>query len=406
MPEFRYHALDADQQLVSGTIEAERVSDAIEHLESAGLKITSISYAAAGTNEAQERSRPVRPAQLPVDEEAFAAVEQRVLQSHIAKILGQARPIAPALRAYAEELPSRSRQQQLRAVAGVLEEADSGKATSTLQALPEYWLPLLSAVSSTNDPGRVLREFLTETQRTEEVGRQRWQTFAYPALLLFLATLVLTALSVLVVPMFERIFSDFGVRLPSLTRFVLSAARWIASGLPLLIIVVVSAMLLFLHLRKRLRPASRGWFDGRVSTPYRRATALARLSYFLADLLEGGLEIRDALRVAGFATGWSRLRTAAWQFANEGRLSPGQTRSYEALTATILYTLSADMPRPSRIRLLREIGLCYAERARQTDWWARGLLEPLVICSVGMAVGIVVLALFLPLVHLITTLTG
>jgi type II secretory pathway component PulF len=64
------------------------------------------------------------------------------------------------------------------------------------------------------------------------------------------------------------------------------------------------------------------------------------------------------------------------------------------------------MSATSRIRLLREISACHAERGRLRLSWASGIIEPITICIVGIVVGLTVLALFLPLVKLIEGLTA
>jgi type II secretory pathway component PulF len=63
------------------------------------------------------------------------------------------------------------------------------------------------------------------------------------------------------------------------------------------------------------------------------------------------------------------------------------------------------MPTLSRVRLLREIGACHADRARNRLSWARGAFQPIAICIIGAAVGLVAVALFLPLVDLINNLS-
>jgi type II secretory pathway component PulF len=63
------------------------------------------------------------------------------------------------------------------------------------------------------------------------------------------------------------------------------------------------------------------------------------------------------------------------------------------------------MSETSRIRLLREISACHADRARLRLSWSSGIIEPITICAVGIVVGLMVLALFLPLVKLIEGLT-
>jgi type II secretory pathway component PulF len=59
------------------------------------------------------------------------------------------------------------------------------------------------------------------------------------------------------------------------------------------------------------------------------------------------------------------------------------------------------MAHPSRLRLLGELSQIYGERSLATASWTRGIIEPLAIILIGVIVGLVVLALFLPLALLV-----
>src|SRR6478752_1197064 len=105
MPYFRYQALNAAQQSVAGEIEADSVTQAVERLEATGLTLQSIAYAERGRsagNPAVIHAVVTKP-----DD------NQAELRSHLATLIERARPLVPALRAYAAELPARKRRHQL-----------------------------------------------------------------------------------------------------------------------------------------------------------------------------------------------------------------------------------------------------------------------------------------------------
>ena len=116
----------------------------------------------------------------------------------------------------------------------------------------------------------------------------------------------------------------------------------------------------------------------------------------------------DALRIAGFTVNQSRLQRAAWRLANQLEV-PGKHRIDVAplrLMESVNYALSADLPSSSRVRLMRDISACHAERVRVGLSWTSGIVEPLGICFVGFVVAMVVIGLFLPLVKLVEGLSG
>jgi type IV pilus assembly protein PilC len=410
MRHFYYQALNVDQQRVAGKIEADTVQQAIALLEAEGLTVQSIGYAApesASGNSAPAGANAggTTDAAASAAMQGGAGIEHAALRTHLTRVLEQAQAITPALRAYADEMPAGRRRRQLHTVCRVLDRGDVAEATSTLEKLPEYWIPLLSSATSSRDPGRVLHEFLAESQRADEIRRQWWLTLAYPVMVGCVAAAVLTALSFLVIPIFREIFQEFDLQLPELTLIVLTVSHWITSGGVVIIAAIIAVLGLLLLNARRWLPSSVGaWFN----LPFGRATSTARFAQFTADLLEAGLDVPNALRIAGFTTRRPRLRGAAWRLANdlESRRDPAQSIRRHPLTATILHALRCDMAAASRIRLLREISDCYAGRARLRLSWTHGIIEPITIGVVGVFVGATVVALFLPLVKLIEGLSG
>src|SRR4051794_12709562 len=167
MPVFRYQALNAEQQVVVGRIQAEAVAAAIAQLEAAGLTLRAIGFAgaddmAAGDPTIAGLAATASPSTATSPD---AAAERALLESHLGPVLVNGRVIAPALRAFAEEMPAGRRRRQLQTVCRIVESGNAAEAAQEMAKLPEYWIPLLSAAASSNDAGRVLREFLDESQR-------------------------------------------------------------------------------------------------------------------------------------------------------------------------------------------------------------------------------------------------
>ena len=397
MARFQYQALDATRQLIADELEAQSASQAVAQLEARGwtvLEIRSVSSEAASPRS---------------DDVPAVGREQAVLRRHMSRVIEQGRAIAPALHAYAEELPPGRRQRQLVAVLGTLERGDPAEAAASLQQLSTFWIPLLSAASASGDSGRVLSEFLRESQRADELRRQWWFTLAYPLFVIAIALAVLTILSFTVIPTFREMFTSFDLPLPSFTLLVLTIAESITSGRIMLIMAAILAGGYLLAKCSHLLPLSvRERFSDRFGTFFRRTTALARLAQFMADLLEANLNVSDALRIAGFAVASPRTRRATWRLATEI-----DTRSMFAWTphrpffsAIVLHALTAEMPVASRIRLLREVSQGYAQRIRGRLSWTQGIIEPIAVVLVGTVVLGTAIALFLPLVALVHGLVG
>jgi type IV pilus assembly protein PilC len=221
-----------------------------------------------------------------------------------------------------------------------------------------------------------------------------------------IAGIVMVLLSVLVIPVFRDMFKGFGLQLPGITQFNLKVADWIAHTWPFIALVFVAAVgaVIYSSMHGKARPfgMSNGFFG-----LFGRTTAVARVSQFMADLLEAGLSPTDTLKVAGFLTSRKGLRQAVWRLADQLQLNPRAAMHLEPprRMATIYHALRAEMPTPSRIRLLREVTQTYTENTKTRLSWSRGIIEPLTIILIGVMVGFVVFSLFYPMFRLINGLS-
>jgi type IV pilus assembly protein PilC len=397
MPVFHYQALNAERSVLTGEVTADSVAAAVADLQAAGLTIQSISLVSAAAEQATATMSTA-----PASKTAAATADADILRGHMARVLEQGKLIVSALAAYAQEMPRGRRRRQLQTVVEVLNRGDAAEAASTLSVLPEYWIPLLSAAALSHDPGRLLREFLDDSRRTDEINRQWWLTLAYPLFIVLMALAVFAALSFVVMPVFISIFHDFDLNLPVLTRVVVGLATSFTSGKMLFAAPFSLLFLLLLIACWKLVPAIfRSTIADHINWPFGHTSAIARFARFTADLLEGGLELPDALRIAGHATKRADVRAAATSLAAATAAGAALPPPSLPLTAAVLYALRADIAAPSRIHLLREISNCHAARARIRLSWTRGFIEPLSICVVGALVGLIVVSLFLPLILLI-----
>jgi len=401
MPTFNYQALNAERQQVSGELEADAVQDAISQLESRGFTIQSIGLAGPTPPLAATRKAPTDSAS------ASNRIESKFLRTHLTKVVERGKLLLPALRALSKEVGPGKRRDELNSLVHILEQGDADDAEKAFGALPEYWIPLLSAALSSNEPGRVLQQFIKESQRSDELRRQWKLTLAYPIFVFLLAGAVLTLLSVVVIPSFRAIFAGFNIQLPGITSASLAIANLVSYTWPFVLIVCV-ALLIALALASGHWPAQGSGFSRSALAIVGTSTAVARISQFMADLLEAGLSVPETLQVASQLASKKRFRTALNSLAVQLQQNPKMALHVKAPSrmTTVFHALRADIPAASRIQLLRELSQSYTEKARLRLSWTRGIIEPVAILFIGSIVAIVVFSLFLPLIKLLNGLAS
>lgn len=297
--------------------------------------------------------------------------------------------IIPALRALGAELPPRRRA----AWAELCETIAAGDATRASRALeqdPDIWIPLLTAAApgATTGDGASEAAFLAravDVVVTEDTNGRWWLALVYPFLVTVMALTVTSFLAVLVVPEFEKILSDFGMRLPLMTEALLGFSRFLREGGGAILVAAAVAISLWLTAKR--------WWPSWLRLPGSQFVQSGRFARFAADLLAAGVPQPAALAVASRA-----VDPLDWMAAADQRP--------RWLSATVLYALEGDLPAATRIRLLDRVATCHALRLAASRDWISWCLGPVAVFITGLLVFLMVLALFMPLVSLVVNLSS
>ena len=400
MRTFNYQALTKDEQLLTGLIAAHSAAAALEQLESQGLTVLLLRQ--------EESAEPPlsEPVALPPREDRTAA--EPLLRERLAALVEQRATLAPAIAAFAEELPrGRARRDLLR----FTQRLQSGStADDLLRAtdLAHVWLPLIGTGSPLDSSH--LQDVFAEAEREYANRAQTLRMLAYPVIVVVMALAVLVLLGIWVVPTFESIFRDFDMRLPGLTVALVEFSH-VMRYHPLLFLLGLAVTYLAVIGGLRIL---KGWFrPGRwlgifFNGNSQQVAEMATFVQHLAEALNVGLPLGDALRLAGgtIKHRWLRREAEALSSSLVARPHDVERIRQSPLPATVVQALVAGPQGTPHVRLLQGIADSYFERVRNRFRWSTGFLPQFAILLVGIVVGLVVLGLFLPLVQLINGLSG
>jgi type II secretory pathway component PulF len=333
-----------------------------------------------------------------------------------ARLSGLARaglPLGPSLAAMAEELPRGRLRRAMLALARGLEAGEPVDKALEGQGgrIPAHLRGLVAAGVRCGRLGEVLGEFSQYAATGLELRRRLRLNLAYPAFSLLITLGVFWFVSVAVVPKFEAIFADFGIPLPGLTIVIIRLARGTSQIWQTL--VIVTGLLLAVALGAYLLLPTATLRGIAAELPILggvwRWTSLAEFCHWLAMLLEHRLPMPEALHLAGEAVQDSGIRSATRRMATD--LEDGKS---------LAQAMSGRRPFPSRLpRLLRwgerrsslpEVlhmaGEMFATRAAAQSNFAAAALAVACFVVVIVGVNLIVLGLMLPMITLISKLSG
>ncbi len=412
MPRFRYTATDANDRLLpEGTIEAENRYVAVARLLQDGLHVVEVEE----ISESEVRtSEPVeaKPDELVLEAESTWLAEDRriAVVDAMADVVRSGLPLAAGLRALGSELPSRRGRRALVTISDRLERGASldDAVAEQLDVVPSHLRVLLRAGLNTGRLGELLEHYLHYARTSLDTRRRSILALFYPFLLILVAVMVAGTMIAFVVPPFETIFEDYDIELPDLTLAVLWLSKaiggWRLAILPILLLTIVFAWILA---GRVAGPLQRQWLYhvpalGRMI----RLSAISRFCHLLAIGLNHRLPLTEALILAGKGTDDAYIGRAARRMSDE--LSHGhslrQAASKHRMTPEIAHVFEWEGHDDSFCDVLRATGDICAAQARVQSGLIRILIEPFAIFGVAVGVGVVVIALFLPMAKLLTVL--
>jgi general secretion pathway protein F len=402
MPRYRYKAKSPNGQMHTGELEASDADAVSVQLTADGMTVLGVELVedlAGSEGSAQDhRTVSLKPSDF---------VE---MSGQISDLVGSNLPLAPGLAALAEELP---RSRLRRGLNHMVAELESGKDVADVldtQGAPTGLSALIRAGIRSGHPAEVLGMFVAHSRSMTDGNRRILIALLYPALLFLATILVFGAALIYIVPGFKKIFEDFGTQLPAITQSIITLSDFFVAAAPWFGPLLLAAVVLFaiqLLLFRRV-PELRRWLSHMpVIGPASRWTSMARFTRLLAILVENNIPLPEALRLAGNGTNDGDIRTASGQLAEAVASGEPLSPSMHAITgfpATFLQILVWENQARALSSALHALADMFEGRARIQFRFVLMIIQPMFLVVIGLSMGYLAIALFMPLIKLLNDL--
>lgn len=285
-----------------------------------------------------------------------------------------------------------------------------GKGLSAcLEEQPEVFSPLFVGIvrsaERTSSLAPALRRFIDYQQRVDTVRTRIVSASIYPAILVIVGLGVIGFLATYVVPKFAAVYKGTGRPLPALSELLLAWGSWVGAHGGLFFAATVMTVLVSLFALRAAGGASAlAALLGRIPPLSERVRiyGLTRLYLTLGMLLEGGIPVTDALRLARGTIGMElgrKLDAAAAQIVSGESLPEAFERA--GLTTPVSARFMRVGERSGRLGEMLDRSAHYYDNeiARWIERFTR-TFEPLLMVAIGIVVGLVVVLLYMPIFDL------
>ncbi|TDJ07813.1 MAG: type II secretion system F family protein [Deltaproteobacteria bacterium] len=260
----------------------------------------------------------------------------------------------------------------------------------------------------------VLQRLASYLEKMDGIKRRIKGAMIYPAVVISVAVIVLSVIMIFVVPTFAELFKDLGTTLPSLTLVIVNISTWLKSNIIYLLIAIVLMVIGVTSLYSKSLKARRLmdgfllklWLIGDLLLK----TVIARFCRTLATLTSGGLPILDGLEITAKSSGNIVVEEAIMEVRK--KVSEGQLLA-EPLAARpkifppmVVQMISVGEQTGKLDDMLDKIADFYEDEVDVAVAALLSAMEPAMIFFLGCTVGIIVVAMYLPMFKLVATMAG
>jgi type IV pilus assembly protein PilC len=292
-------------------------------------------------------------------------------------------------------------------------DVEAGQSLSdSLGKHPKVFPPIFVNMVRAGETGGVLDEVLSRVADHFEselaLKAKVKSAMTYPIAMGGLVLIVLAAMMVFVVPTFEKMFNDMGGTLPAITQLLVDASHLVASiwGLAILVGLIASIATIKWWMKG---PGKTIWDGAKLSMPIFgslvRKIALARFCRTFGTLVSAGVPILTALDIVADTAGNDVVAAAvrhARAAIKEGETIAKPLSESKVFPSMVVQMIGVGEETGALDTMLNKVANFYDEEVATATDGLTSLIEPLMMATLGVVVGGMVIALYLPMFQVIT----
>ena len=419
MANFEYIALDAKGEETTGSIKANDEADAISQLRKQGLYPTQVAAAGKGGVSSSAKRKVKRGAKGKARASVGGRVKGKILMIFTRQLATLVDAGLPLLRG----LSVLGKQEKNRNMAGTINHlADSvaGGATfsESLGQHPRVFDKLYVNMVKAGELGGVLELVLLRLaeyqEKAEKLKNRIVAAMVYPVIVIVIAVGILIFLMAVIVPRFEKIFAEMlgDKPLPAITQFVINVSRWIQDRYILILVilaVVYAGWKVFSMTKGGRKVIDRFKLKMPLFGPIQLKSAISRFTRTLGTLVTSGVPILQALNITRDTAGNVIVSDAiekVHEAVREGESVVAPLEASRIFPPMVISMVDVGEETGQLPDMLLKIADVYDDEVDNAVDAMTSLIEPIMIVLLAGIVGTIVIALFMPMITIITEMNN
>jgi type IV pilus assembly protein PilC len=421
MPTFSFEAMNTSGQEVKDEIEAASSEEAIARIRSKGFFPTKVREKAAAKKKAGKKGVPeiepmTKARKMPI---SFGGVPRKQLVGFTRQLSTLQDAGLPILRSL-QILESQQKPGLLKAIiGGVADDVEGGGTLSDAMAkYPKGFDKLYVNMINAGEIGGVLDLILARLadfmEKAAKLKKKVIGAMIYPAVVVSIAVGVVTVIMIFVIPKFEGIFKDFHLELPAPTKLLLAMSHFFANQYGW--VYLIAFPFVFSGLLKLIRLSEGGKFAvdlaatkipiiGSIITK----SSVGRFTRTLGTLISAGVPILDAIMITKETSGnevFARALLKVHDAIREGESMADPLRATKVCDAIVVNMIDVGEETGDLDKMLLKVADNYDNDVDVLVGSLISILEPVMVVVLGVIVGFIVIALFMPMITLINGMSS
>lgn len=418
MPLFAYEAMNASGQEVKDEIEAESNEDAIQKIRQRGQYPTKIRERAAKKKVVKKSGGAQGGAPKRKMPMAIGGVSRKQLVLFTRQLSTLQDAGLPILRSL-QILEQQQKPGLLKSiVGGVADEVESGGSLSdAMGKYPKAFDKLYTNMIAAGEAGGVLDLILARLadfmEKAAKLKKKVIGAMIYPAVVITIAVGIVSMIMIVVIPKFKKIFEDFKLKLPGPTQLLIDISDFMANNGWMYVVAFPFVVMLFW----RLIRISEG---GRYATDVLllqipilgsilAKTSIARFTRTLGTLISAGVPILEAINITKETCGnevYSRALVKVHDAIREGESMAEPLKATKVCDTIVVNMIDVGEETGDLDKMLIKVADNYDSDVDVLVASLISILEPVMVVVLGVIVGFIVIALFMPMISLIEGMTS
>lgn len=442
MANWQYEALDAGGKNVTGTVEAASSDEAIQQLRGQGLFPTNVNEEGGaakgglfgkkggkkkGSKKGAKDDKEGKKGEIKINIRlpSFGRVKTKVLTQFTRQLSTLQDAGLPLLRSL-QILEQQQKPGLMKStMTDVVAEVESGASLSDAfakspRAFDRLYVKMVAAGELGGVLDVILQRLANFMEKSQRLKAKIKGALIYPIVVIFIAVVIVTGIMYFVIPKFQQIFLDFKIALPGITLWLMNTSEWVAGTqtgqiVPGWAVILASPIIILVGLKfMRKTKFGRAAFDWTllkipVLGMLVRKTTVARFTRTLGTLVSAGVPILEAINITRDTCGnwvYEQALQGVHDSIREGETFSEPLREAKVCDSIVVNMIDVGEETGDLDVMLSKIADNYDEEVDVAVGSMLSLLEPLLICVLGVIVGTIVLALFMPLVTMITDISS